>query len=165
MSGVQETYGEREKRLRLERDQRLRQFISENRPVAAIAKLEGIEFSYAKILIRELVSKEGLAYKPERIACRGTAQIHGLTDASRRFRAKLGDYLHSLGGDHREVALKTGVMFRSQRYAKDRPFNYDWSLSSMERLADAADVPFRSMMLEALLTPEEVTKARKIGLL
>lgn len=166
MSGNEvETHAARETRLRLEREGRLRQFISENRPVAVIAKLEALDFSYAKLLIRKLVKDEKLDYNPPKITKSGEQPIVGLTEDSERFRGRLADRLYALGDDHRAIALGTGIMLRSQKFARDRPFNYDWTVSNLERVARASNKGFRQFMLEALLTPEEQAKAARCGIM
>ena len=160
-----ESYGQREARLRTEREERLRQFIIEQRPISAIAKLESLDLPYARVLVRRMVKDEGLEYNPPKITRQGKEPIVGLTEDTRKVRAKLGDYLAALGRDHRSIALNIGILFRSQQYARDRPFNYDWTLSNIERLARASDIPFKRLMLEALLTSDEMEKVKRCGII
>ncbi len=168
MSGLAakcDTHAERETRFRVEREGRLRQFIAENRPISAIAKLECLEFNYAKLLVKAIVATEGFDYQPERISKSGSQEIVGLTEETRHLRGQLGNALARLKDDPREVTLKTGVMFRSLKVARDKPNNFDWSLSQIERLARANDKTFRQLMLESLLTPDEKAKAIRCGIL
>lgn len=166
MSGHEiETHAEKETRLRSSREDRLRQFIKENRPVSAIAKLESLDFSYAKLLVRRLVKAENLCYDPPKITNSGLQPIIGLTDESYNFRSRLGNNLFALGEDHRQVTLDTGILFRSIKSARDKPFNYDWTLSQIERVGRANNKNFKQIMLEALLSPEERDKARRCGIL
>lgn len=160
-----ETHAARETRLRVAREDRLRQFIKENRPVSAIAQLESLEFNYAKLLVRKLIKAESLDYNPPKICKTGEQEIVGLTQDSYHFRGRLGNHLAMIKEDSREITLKTGVLFRSIQVARDKPFNHDWTLSQIERLGRANGKTFKQIMLESLLAPEERDKARRCGIL
>ena len=135
-------------------------FINEGRSVAAVALLEVINHDYAYKLLMRVSKKFDLNYRPQRVANTAQAVVPGLTDASQAVRARLGDYFYTLKGSPAELARLTGVPSRAQVTARDRPFNYDWSLSQMERLAEASGTDFRTLMLQALLPPAKFQTVR-----
>ena len=145
---------------RAEREARLVAFITEGRAVSAVALLEVVSHDYAYKLLMKVSKKFGLNYRPRRVANTAQADIPGLTDDSQAVRARLGDLLYTLKGSQPELARLTGVASHAQLTARDRPFNYDWSLSQIERLAKAANTDFRALMLQALLAPAEFQKVR-----
>ena len=145
---------------RLEREERLVQFITEGRSVSVVAVLEGLEHDYAYKLLMKVAKDKGLVYQARRTHNPGAMPVVGLTTASQPLRARLGDHLYKLQGKPPEIARATGVSVKGQRYARDRPFNYDWSLSQIERLAEASGMSFRALMLAALLAPEEYEKVK-----
>lgn len=143
---------------RLEREDRLAQFIEERRPVCAVALLEGINHDYAYKLLMKISKERGLDYRPRRVVPTGLETIPGLTDATQQLRAKLGDMLYTLKEQKVAIARTVGVPSKSQPIARDRPFNYDWSLSQIERLAEACGTDFRTLLLQ-VLTSEKARAA------
>jgi hypothetical protein len=156
MCGVSNRTTERE-----EREQRFLQFIQRNDPVRSVARMEGIDYDYALKLLRKVAKQHGLTYQPSRIRVGGKEEIVGITDESRPMRARLGDHLYHLNRRPTVVARQFGVTARRQKYAQDAPFNYDWSVSQIERLARDAGVDFKTFMLQLLLTPTELEKAKR----
>lgn len=140
---------------RLAREDRLAIYIAQGRPVSAVAKSEVIEHDYAYKLLREVAAKRGLTYQPRRGP---RAEIVGLTSASQQLRARLGDALYKLKDADTDLTRSVGILAKSQPYAHSRPFNYDWSLSQLERLATATGLDFRTMLLQ-MLQPTEENKA------
>lgn len=124
-------------------------------PKAYIAQTLGLHQDYCTDLINNLVRKHGLTYKPTKVDPRGFPP--GITDESRRFRAKLGDMLYSVRQNvhHVEIGISTGLCNKAQAQASELPFNYDWRLGQLQRLAVTVGVPFKDMMLKALLTEQE----------
>ena len=145
-------------RLRQERDERLAIFIEQGRPVRAVAKLEGIEHDYAYKLLKQVARVRGLEYHPRRVAHPAGEPILGLTAASQTLRARLGDYLYRLEGSPATIARQVGITAKNQPVAQDRPFNHDWTLSQIERLAEASNQDFHTFML-GLLAPSSIPKA------
>lgn len=133
-----------------DRDERILQMIVLGRPVRAIAQLEGLDHDYCRKICTRLAKQNGVEYKPDRVYKRSEMATVGLTDATRRMRSHLGDRLYDLGDDSREVARAVGMTIRCLKYAKQRPFKHDWSLSQIERLASALDKDVHTLLCEAL---------------
>lgn len=152
------TSGKTRDDLRLEREDRLETFIRQKRPVRAVAALEGIDHHYALRLLRQVARDRGLEFQPRRVPNPGKEPILGLTEASKILRSRLGDTLYSLDLSRAEAALKIGIGAKAYDRARDTPFNHDWSLSQIERLAQEADVPLKMLFLRILLTREELKK-------
>lgn len=142
--------------LRLQREERLATFIAEGRPVSAVALLEVIDHDYAYRLLMDVAKLRGLEYRPKRVPQGETREIPGLTSASHSLRARLGNALYGLTLSSPDLAKATGITSKAQTVAKNRPFNYDWKLSQIERLANQLGVPFEEFLLRALLTPREL---------
>lgn len=120
------------------------------RPVRTIAQLTGNAHDYCRRICVRLAQSEGITYTPDNIMNRAEIAPVGITEASRRFRSRLSDKLHLLGTDYRAVASLIGMTRRCQKYARQRPFNHDWTLSQIERLAAALDMDFAQLMREAM---------------
>lgn len=140
-----------EKRSQLsERDELIIQMMELGRPVRNIAQLIGIEHDYCRKICAKLSTKAGFEYKPITPYKRTEMTSVGITEATRRFRGVLGDKLYLLGNDGRQVAKLIGMTIRCQKAARQRPFNHDWTLSQIERLAAALGTDFATLMREAL---------------
>lgn len=142
---------------KLSREQRLLEFVREKIPVRTVALMEVIDPDYAYKLLRKVASDHGLDYAPGRNSGSTPKIIPGLTEQSQLLRSRLADRLYDLNLSVQEAALRIGIKAKAQQSAKDRPFNYDWSLSQIERLATEAGVPFKTLLLQAL---EERPKVR-----
>ena len=129
------------------------EMIGLGRPVRIIAKTIGIEHDYCRKLIVKLANENCIDYQPDNSIERSKQPPVGISDASRRFRSRLGDMLYTLTdkSDARAVARQIGMPIRSQKYAKETPFNHDWTLSQIERLAISLDKDFAVMMQEVTL--------------
>lgn len=133
----------------LQRDERIVEMMRRGRPVRAIAQMEGLEADYCRKICKSLAAREGFEYNPAKVT-RSDMSFVGLTEASRGFRRYLGDKLHKLGDDPRRVARLVGMTQRCRKYAMERPFNHDWTLTQIERLAAALEMDFADLMREAM---------------
>lgn len=132
-----------------ERDQRMIQMMLIGYPTTAIAKLEGLDQDYCRKICAKLSKDNQIVHVQRQTTSRVEAPV-GLTDASRRMRSRLADHLHELSdlldNDLRRVSGVVGLNLRDQKYAKERPFNHDWTLSQIERLAKGLDVNFSELL-------------------
>lgn len=138
-----------------EREAYILDLVKENTPLASIAKLTGTNQDYCGDLIEKLVKEYGLTYAP---AKPGTEDMPvGVTSDSHTFRNNLAPLVYDLRetDHHLQIARDTGLLNIAQRRASSRPHNHDWTLSQLERLARRLDIPFKEMMLKALLTDNE----------
>jgi hypothetical protein len=135
-----------------EREERMLAMMALGRPVRTIAQLEGLEHDYCRKLVVKLANDNAVEYTPDNTLQKSKMPPVGVTEASRRMRSQLGDILHKLAtaSDARTVARQIGMSVRSQKYARETPFNHDWTLSEMERLAIACNYEFAAMMREVL---------------
>lgn len=124
-----------------------------------VARLEVIDHDYAYKLMVQTARKHGLEYKPHKMS--GSTETPGLTNESKTVRARLGDELYKLELSPGEAALSTGVPLKAQKLARDRPFNHDWTLSQIERLARARGMTFRELLLKACLAPDLYRELQK----
>lgn len=154
--GQEASRGEQRKSLLDARDKRILQFMQEQRPVAAIAELEGLEPDYCRKATRRLAAEHGVDYQPVK-----GVRLTPLGDASREFRNRLANFLYKYCNAPRrhplEVCQATGLT-QAQQVDATMGAKHDFKLSQLERLAEAREEPFKLMMLRALLTPEEYTK-------
>jgi hypothetical protein len=112
-------------------------------PVARIRDVEGITDRTARMLIARVQEETGVQYNGLNTRDPPGSMPFGLTTASLRLRQKLGDYVYLLNqrGDKSEkigrnrAAFRMGLNNREQIRAEQRPFNHDWKLSQIERLA------------------------------
>ena len=51
----------------------------------------------------------------------------------------------------REASRLVGLNSHDLKYAKQRPFNHDWTLSQIERLADSLGLDPKQLLAEAAL--------------
>lgn len=104
-------------------------------PVREIAAREGITERWTRTLIKALERETGLTYRGW-----GLHFKTAMGDETYALRSRLADQLHQLiqkVGSRAEVAALTGVNSREQLRAINRPFHHDWTLSQIERLAQA----------------------------
>lgn len=152
--------GEQRKALLRERDDRIKTFMSQQRPIAAIAELEGLAEDYTRKAVRRLAVEHGIDYQPI-----SESTPVGVTEASRTFRNNLANVLakyRAEPGRHQlEVARETGLTQAQQVAATQRPNDHNWTLGQMERTALATDQDFTPMMLRALLSAEQYEKVRR----
>lgn len=128
------------------RRERILTFITQDPPVPynQVMLMEGMHDRACRQIIKELETEHGFKY----LGTPGSktpkdALPYGLTTATTHLRGRLGDHVYQLrqrGNNHdnfgrNEVAPRVGLNARQQQKAENRPFNYDWSLSQIERLA------------------------------
>jgi hypothetical protein len=135
------------------RDARMIQMMEIGRPVRAIAQLVGLDHEYCRKICTRLMREHDLKYVPDNTMVREETAPLGISEDSRSFRRYLSTKLNELAlqePNTSNVAAITGVLQRDQKYAKQRPFHHDWTLSQMERLAAALGLDFIAMMKEAI---------------
>lgn len=152
--------GDQRKALLRERDERIVTFMSQQRPIVAIAELEGLAEDYTRKAVKRLAAEHGIDYKPT-----SEQAPVGVTEASRTFRNHtanvLARYRDCPGRHQLEVARETGLTQAQQILATQRPNDHNWNLGQLERLARATGQDFTPMMLRALLPAEQYEKVRR----
>lgn len=147
MSGI----GRSDNKLRQsERNARIIQMMELGRPVRAIAQAEGLEHDYCRKICVKLSAEAGIEYNPKKVYSRLEMTTIGLTENTRRLRSFLADKLYELGDDPRVVAKQIGMTLRCQKYARQRPFRHDWTLSQIERLAEHLGTDAVTLLGDAL---------------
>lgn len=130
-------------------------------PLPTIIKMEGMHDRSCRVIVKELDAEHELGYMANQLRRPYKDDMpHGLTTATSRFRMKLGNYVYMLrerGSDadslsRGEVASKIGLNNRQQLRAENRPFNHDWTLSQIERLAREHGENPMEFMLKCLTT-------------
>jgi len=128
-----------------ERRERIHGYMTQEPPltVRRIRDVEGITDRTARNIIKEIEADKGITYQGLGTKDPRETMPFGLTPATLRLRQKLGDLVYLLTergresdrlGRHR-VGPKIGLNGREQIRAEQRPFNHDWTLSQIERLA------------------------------
>jgi len=127
-------------------------------PLTEIMHIEGMSSRACRDIILELDNEFQLGYMQRKLR-RGRDDLpHGLTQATARLRQRLGDNLYLLTerGDNSEyqgryaVSPLIGMNNREQLRAEQRPFNHDWTLSQIERLARQLNREPREFLLSCL---------------
>jgi hypothetical protein len=127
-------------------------------PMAAILEVEGMTNRSARTIIKELEEEHGIDYLSQRLRNPREALPFGLTPATLTFRQRLGDQLYLLRerGQNSQaqgryaVAPQIGMNNREQLRAEQRPFNHDWKLSQIERLARELGRDPRELIMSCL---------------
>jgi len=129
----------------LERRERIYGYMTQDPPLSInrIKEMEGISDRTVRMIIAEMESERGVKYNGMNTRDRPDELPFGLTNATHRLRQKLGDHVYLLNqrGDNSErigrsrSAFRIGLNNRQQIRAESRPFNHDWKLSQIERLA------------------------------
>lgn len=152
--------GEQRKQLLQERDERIVTFMRQQRPIAVIAELEGLEADYCRKACKRLAAEHGIDYDPN-----SEPVSPALSDASRRLRNHMANVLYAYRNapnrHQLEVARDTGLTQSQQLIATERGGRHDYKLSQLERIAAATGQPFTKMMLRALLTPDEYQRVAR----
>jgi hypothetical protein len=112
-------------------------------PFLVICQIEGLEPRGARSLIKDIEKELGIEYGGLGLRMPTDLMPYGLTSSTQRLRQRLGDNLYLLlerGNDSGNVARndishRVGLNIREQIKAQQRPFNFDWKLSQIERLA------------------------------
>ena len=127
-------------------------------PLATILEVEGMTNRSVRTIIKELEVEHGIDYLSQRLRKPREAMPHGLTPATLTLRQRLGDQLYLLRerGQNSEaqgrytVAPQLGMNNREQIRAEQRPFNHDWKLSQIERLARELGRDPRELIMSCL---------------
>ena len=144
----------------MRRRARILGYIQQDPPVslAGIAEREGMTNRSVRHIIKELDEEHGLGYMEQRVRKPADAMPYGLTSVTLRLRQKLGDQLYLLrergndseGQGRNNVAQLVGMNTRQQIRAEQRPFNHDWTLSQIERLARELGRDPRELLMSCL---------------
>lgn len=130
-------------------------------PLAHIMQMEGLTERPLRKYIRELELEYGITYIHTPGTRGGDSLMpYGLSDATVRFRSNLGDELFKVTGPTNDVGVNgrvdaaphVGLNPREQIRAEGKPFNHDWTLSQMERLARTLGEDPREFILKCLTT-------------
>lgn len=124
-----------------ERDDYVVTLLEAQRPLRAIYKLAGMTADFGYDVCRSLIAKHNIQYQPVE-----TGEPTLLDEATRRLRGRLADKLYTLGGTPTSIAIKTGIPPRSQKKALNAPFDYDWKLSEITRLAANLDITVEELL-------------------
>lgn len=150
--------GAQRKTLLQERDDRIVEFMQQNRPVAVIAELEGLEEFYCRKATRRLAEERGIEYQPDKDS--GHAGL--MNEASRALRSNLANILHDYrnkpGRHPLEVARDTGLTQAQQVQATERGGRHDWKISQLERLAQTTGLDFNRLLVIAAFKPTSINE-------
>lgn len=145
------------------RKERILTYITQDPPVPMvnIMAMEGITEKLLRDTIYDLQKDHGIKYTGTAASRAGITAVYGLSDDTLRLRAKLADNLYAATDpDTGQLGLKgrleacpiLGMNHREQIRAESKPFNHDWTLSQIERLARALGKNPRDLLLECLTT-------------
>lgn len=127
-------------------------------PLGTIMQMEGLTNRSLRTIIKELEDEHGIDYLSQNLRVARDAMPYGLTPATLTLRQRLGDQLYLLRerGQNSEVqgrnsvAPQLGMNTRQQLKAEQRPFNHDWTLSQIERLAQQLGRDPRELLISCL---------------
>ena len=123
-----------------ERDQQIVDLLNQQRPLRAIFKIMGLSHEWGHELCKKLIKKHDIQYTPTE-----SGEPALLDEDTRKLRAKLADTLFKLKGTPTSIAIQTGIPPRAQKSAISKPFDYDWKLSEISRLAAAAGISVKDL--------------------
>jgi hypothetical protein len=151
-----------------DRDDYVAELMKAGRPVKSIAETIGQPVDYTRKIVRRIKAERGITYERPKEKTIGS---DSLTEASAPMRRRLADHLNAVrerlgaGLSIRQkgalAARAIGVFAKTQNVAIVRPFNHDWSLTQIERLAKAQGEEFRDFIVKLVLSPEEYAKVVK----
>lgn len=131
--------------VKAERRERILKFVTSAEPVAFrnIMRIEGVSDSFLRKLITELEAEHGFKYFGTSASRVGDQPPVGLTEATFRFRSRLANELYKVAenpgkygmANRAELASKIGMNSRTQNRAMNNPYDHDWTVSQIERLA------------------------------
>lgn len=143
-----------------QRRERLLGYITQDPPIPlpSIIEMEGTTNRYTRVLIKELEAEHGIDYLSQKFRKPKDAIPFGLSPATLRLRQYLGDQLfllrqrghNSEAQGRNNVAPQLGMNTREQSRAEQRPFNHDWKLSQIERLARELGRDPRELLMSCL---------------
>lgn len=154
---IEETPQAKRARVLEDRETSVIQLLTEGVPIANIAELEGVDLSVMTRFCRGLITKHSIDYVP--IGRAREMQTPGITDASVKLRNHLGSYIGEMRDHQRlteaEVGRLTGLPARAQQRARNRS-KHNWTISQMERLAEATNQPFMDVLLRGMFSAEDL---------
>jgi hypothetical protein len=140
-----------------ERDEWIVDLLRKNATFPVIARIVGMDTTAVGRHCRRLIKQHNIDYHPPKRSV--DEPVPGLTEASARLRNKLGTrvcHMRDVNGlSSREIAKRTGVPARAQGRATNGS-RHDWTISQMERLAEAGNETFKEMLVSSLLTAEDL---------
>lgn len=158
-----ETADERRKRLQTERDDLLVELALQGLTEKEIGERLGISYDGVSAEKRRVSKARGIEFPKRALGRNATPKpAYGLTargepGGSYRFRVNLSDRLKKLRDKQHpiEVAQTTGLWPNAQTMAtsNDPPYGYDWTISQIERLAQAHGLTFNELVTELLQEP------------
>jgi len=127
-----------------ERRERFIEYIKADLNPVDIAAREGMDADDVRKKRIKVAREEDLSLGSG--AVKDAAQ-YGLGKLTHAYRSRLADHLHRLRLKHHpiEVAQLTGISRKSQNRAVNNPFNHDWTLAQMERMAIARGITFEEL--------------------
>lgn len=156
--------GELREKLLSDRDARIVAFMKQNRSVAAIAALEGLEIDYCRKAVNGLKKSHVPDYQPI-----SNDRGHKFADDSRQFRNNLSnlvaDYRNRPDKHYLDLCHELGLTQSQQVLATEKGGQHDFTLSQLERLAEQLDMSFPRLLLTALIdgyAAEDKEKLRKV---
>jgi DNA-binding XRE family transcriptional regulator len=141
-----------------QRRNRILTLITQVPPVdlVTIGEMEGMHDSAVRKTVVELCKEHNLNYMKCGSRRDRRMMPFGITQGSARFRSKLADALYRLRKEQTltvvDMATTVGLNAQRLRAAESRPYNHDWKLSEIERLATALGRETREFLLECLTT-------------
>lgn len=157
--------GSQRDQLLAEREARLLKAMEQNRPLKAIAELEGLEVDYTGKMCAALAKQHGIDYKPE-----GKRQQHsnalppGLSSRSDGFRRRAATalYLWTVKTKKHplQICCETGLTQAAQRTATKAHGPFNWHLSHLDRWAEAMGVSFEELILDLTFDPETAARMK-----
>lgn len=104
----------------------VKRLVDEGRTASEICAILGV----APVSLRNILKEHNL--RPSRVK---SFRTYGLSDDSIQFRAKLAGLLNDMKTTmtYAEIAKATGLNTWQQKAATTRPYDYDWTLSQIER--------------------------------
>lgn len=143
-----------------ERRERIKGYMTQDPPLSfgRIRQMEGMTDRSLRQIVKELEAELGVQYMALHIQDQPGDAPYGLTTSTSRLRQKLADALYTLlerGSDGDKIgrhtaAPRVGLNNREQIRAESRPFNHDWKLSQIERLARELNRDPREFLLSCL---------------
>ena len=121
-------------------------YINEGLTPKSIAERAGMNELAARRLINDLVKLHGLSYVPSIT----DDTPFGMDQQTVFLRIHLGNLLYDLrmrlDGDRTSVSRLTGLNRTEQIRAEQRPYNHNWTLSQIQRLAKVTDTPLMELL-------------------
>jgi len=121
-------------------------YINEGLTPKSIAERAGMNELAARRLINELVKVHGLSYVPSIT----DDTPFGMDQETIHLRIKLGNLIYDLrqanDGDRVKVARLTGLNRTEQIRAEQRPYNHNYTIAQIQRIAKVTDTPISELL-------------------